>query len=136
MTAEVKILVEGSTNADRVGETGVERDCPTITLIQDNDQIIVVDPGVLESQQILVDALAKENLAVADVNLIFITHSHIDHYRNIGMFPNAKVLEFFGLWDGNIVQGWHENFSENIQILRTPGHDYTEITFFVKTFDG
>ena len=94
MAAEVKILVEGRTNYDSVAEIGQESTSPTISLVKDGKIIMVVDPGVLESQQILVDALAKENLAVVDVNLIFITHSHIDHYRNIGMFPNAKVLEF------------------------------------------
>ena len=60
---------------------------------------MVVDPGILKSQQELVNALAKENLTVEDVNFVFITHSHIDHYRNIGMFPKAKTLEYFGIWD-------------------------------------
>ena len=136
MSAEVKILVEGYTNANEVGETGEEKTCPTITLIKDGDLAMVVDPGILESQQILVDALAKENLTVQDVNVVCITHSHIDHYRNIGMFPNAKTLEFFGLWNKNTVEDWSERFTANIQILRTPGHDYTGITLLVNVKDG
>src|ERR1035437_9998916 len=123
MSAEVKILVKGSTNADRVGETGIERDCPTITLVRDGEIIMVVDPGVLANQHILVDALKKENLTVKDVNVVCVTHSHIDHYRNVGMFPNAKVLECFGLWNGNRVENWSEKFTTNIQVIRTPGHD-------------
>ena len=136
MSAEVKILIEGETNANEVGETGEEKTRPTITLIRDDGFVIVVDPGILKSQQTLVDALEKENLTVNDVNIVCITHSHIDHYRNVGMFPNAKVLEYFGLWKKESVEDWHQNFSENIQILRTPGHDYTCITLFVKTSDG
>lgn len=136
MPAEVKILVEGYTNAGSVAKTGEERSCSTVTLIRDGDLIVVVDPGILERQQILIDALAEENLTVEDVNVVCITHSHLDHYRNIGMFPNAKVLEFFGLWDKDTVEDWKEQFSANVQILRTPGHDYTGITLFVTTKDG
>jgi len=133
MSAEVKILLEGYTNADSVIEGGGEKTQPTITLVRDGDLVVVVDPGVLESQQILIDALAKENLTVKDANVVCITHSHIDHYRNIGMFPNAKTLEFFGLWERNTTQDWKEQFTDDIQILRTPGHDYTGITLLVTT---
>lgn len=136
MPAEVKILVEGSTNADSVAETGEEKTQPTITLVRDGDVIMVVDPGILESQQVLIDALQKEDLTVQDVNVVCITHSHIDHYRNVGMFPNAKTLEFFGLWEKNTAHDWKEQFSPDIQIMRTPGHDYTGITLFVQTKDG
>lgn len=136
MSAEVKILVKGYTNADSVAETGEERTQPTITLVKDGDLVMVVDPGILDSQQALIDALGQEGLTPDDVDIVCITHSHIDHYRNIGMFFNAKVLEFFGLWDKNMVHDWQEQFSPNIQILRTPGHDYTGITVFVTTENG
>jgi glyoxylase-like metal-dependent hydrolase (beta-lactamase superfamily II) len=136
MVAEVKILVEGYTNADSVDRAGEEKTCATITLVRDDGTIMVVDPGVLESQQILIDELAKENLTVKDVNFVCITHSHIDHYRNIGMFPNAKALDFSGVWDKNVCKDWQENFTTNIQIMKTPGHDYTSITLFVDTDEG
>jgi glyoxylase-like metal-dependent hydrolase (beta-lactamase superfamily II) len=136
MGAEVKILVEGYTNSDSVAEMGEERTRPTITLVRDGDITMVVDPGVLESQQVLIDALKEENLTVEDIDIVCVTHSHIDHYRNIGMFPNAKTLEYFGLWSKQTVDNWSENFTDNIKILHTPGHDYTGITLFVKTNEG
>ncbi len=136
MAAEVKILVKGFTNADSIAEIGKERTQATITLVKDGDLVMVVDPGILEDQQVLVDALLKENLTIDDVNVVCITHSHLDHYRNVGMFPKAKVLEFFGLWEKNAIKHWDEQFSPNIKILRTPGHDYTDITIFVTTEDG
>lgn len=137
MPAKVKILVEGYTNADSKAESGGdEKTCATISLIKDGNLVIVVDPGVLEAQQVLIDALQKEGLGVNDVNMVCITHSHIDHYRNIGMFENAKTLEYFGVWNKNASEDWHEQFTPNIQILKTPGHDYTSLTLFVKTEDG
>lgn len=132
MNAKVKVLVEGYVSAD----VGGGKTRPTISLVQDKDIVMVVDPGILENQQLLVDALKKEGLLVDDVNIVCLTHSHIDHYRNAGMFPKAKMLEYFGLWTGNTVEDWDERFSENIQILKTPGHDYSCITLFVKTDQG
>jgi len=130
--AEVKILIEGYTSAD----SGGEKTCATITLIKDGNNKIIVDPGVLENQKMLVDKLKEEGLLVDDINIVFITHSHIDHYRNIGMFSEAKTLEYFGLWDKNTVQDWPEQFSEDIKIIKTPGHNYDGLTFLVKTSDG
>lgn len=136
MFAEVKILLEGYTNADNLEKTEEERSSATVTLVRDKDVIMVVDPGTMVNQKILVEALAREGLKIENVTHVCITHSHIDHYKNVGMFPHAKVLEFFGLWHKNKVDDWTENFTENIKIIRTPGHDYSSITLFVKTNIG
>ena len=77
-----------------------------------------------------------EGLSINDVNIVCITHSHIDHYRNIGMLPGAKTLEYWGLWDKNTVDDWKEQFTEDIKIVKTPGHSYDSITLFIKTNQG
>ncbi|MBT4870527.1 MAG: MBL fold metallo-hydrolase [Candidatus Diapherotrites archaeon] len=136
MVAEVKVLIEGSTNADGLAEGEEERSWPTITLIKDNGLNIVTDPGTLRNQRLLIDALAKENLTVDTIDMVFLTHSHIDHFRNVGMFPTAKVLEFYGIWEEDTVEEWKEQFSEDIQIIKTPGHIANGLTFLVKTKKG
>ncbi len=133
--AEVKILIKGYTTED-TGEHEIDATVPTITLVKDNDLVIISDPGVLENQQILVDKLKDEGLTVDDIDIVFITHSHIDHYRNIGMFPKAKTLEYWGLWDGVAVKDWDEQFTDDIKIIKTPGHNYDSLTMLVKTKNG
>ncbi|MFA5188993.1 MAG: MBL fold metallo-hydrolase [Patescibacteria group bacterium] len=133
--AEVKILIEGFTTADSK-EQGEEKTSPTITLVRDGDIIMIVDPGVVESQDLIIEKLKKEGLSVNDINFVCLTHSHIDHFRNIGMFPEAKTLEYFGLWDKNTVEDWQEQFSQDIKIIKTPGHNYDSITLLVKTEIG
>lgn len=128
--AFVKILVEG------YEDINLSKARSTISLVRDGNIAMVVDPGALDDRQILIDALQKEEMSVEDVNFVCLTHSHIDHYMNIGMFSNAKILEYFGVWDGEKVEDWNENFTDDIQILKTPGHDETGITLFVKTDDG
>jgi len=133
--AEVKVLINGFTNEDSA-KAGEEKTCATITLVRDGNSKIIVDPGVLDGQKILIDRLEEEGLSVDDIDIIFITHSHIDHYRNIGMFPEAKTLEYYGLWDKNTVQDWQEKFSDDIKIIKTPGHSLDSLTFLVKTSEG
>ena len=130
--AQVNILIQGFTSGDNnEGET-----CPTITLVKDRNIVMVVDPGVLKSQQVLIEALAKENLKVSDVNYVFITHSHLDHYRNIGMFAEAKTIEYYGIWDKGTVEDWPEQLSQDIKIIKTPGHNYDGLSLLVKTEIG
>jgi len=130
--AEVKVLIPGYTSE----ESGEEKTCATISLVKDKDIVMVVDQSVLESQQMLVDSLKREGLKIEDINFVCITHSHLDHYRNIGMFPEAKTLEFYGVWDKNTCDEWEEQFTEDIKIIKTPGHDKTSITLLVKTNEG
>ena len=130
--AKVKVLVKGYLSRDNDGRTG-----STVSLVLDKGIVMVVDPGFLKDKQFLFDELKKEGLSVNDINFVCITHSHIDHYVNIGLFPNAKILEYYGIWDKEgRVEDWQERFTENIQILKTPGHNETCITLFVKTDDG
>jgi len=132
--AEAKILIEGYTSADIKESEG--RTCPTMTLIRDGNNIIITDPGVLPSQEILKEKLKEEELSIDDINFVFLTHSHLDHYRNVGMFPCAKVLEYFGIWDGDKCDEWQEKFSKDIKIINTPGHNSNSLTFLVKTKRG
>lgn len=132
---KVKILIEGYTTADEK-KAGEEKTCPTITLVKSENIVMIVDPGVLEDQKILADKLKEEGLKINDVNIVFITHSHLDHYRNIGMFPKAKTLEYYGLWDKNTVEDWEEQFTKDIRIIKTPGHNHNSITLLVKTEKG
>ena len=130
--AEVKILVEGYTSE----ESEQENTCCTVTLIKDENINMVVDPGTLKDRQILINALKQEGLTINDINFVCITHSHMDHYRNIGMFPEAKALDYWGIWENDTVDDWNPKFTDNIEIIKTPGHDYSGITLLVKTDKG
>ena len=131
MPATVKVLIQGYLSADRGQKT-----CPTITLVTTKDFIMLVDPGTVEDQQEIINALEAEDLTVDDVDIVAITHSHFDHYKNVALFPKAKVLEYWGLWDQGKSEKWQENFSDDVRIMKTPGHDYSGLTFFIKTDDG
>ena len=129
--AEVKILVEGYLSAETEG-----RSCSTIVLIKDKNMNMIVDPGSLPDQSLIAERLKKEGLTVNDINIVFITHSHMDHYRNIGMFPKAKALDYWGWRDGDVWSECDGKISEDIRMIKTPGHSYDSSTLLVKTKQG
>jgi len=136
---QIKALIEGWTNADceKLGQKPTTA-C-TISLIRDKGIIALVDPGELPSQQVLIDALKRENLTKEDITHIFQTHYHVDHTRNTGLFPeNVKVVNEFGVWQEGADEDleFPNNYSENIKIILTPGHSHDGLSFAVKTDRG
>jgi len=133
--AEVKILIEGYTSGETNG-----RSCSTVVLVKDKinnkETNIVVDPGTLPSQQALIDELNKNSLKPEDIDIVFITHSHMDHYANIGMFVNAKSLSFDGWYENDFWKECNDKISKDLEIIKTPGHSDDSITLLVKTQKG
>lgn len=130
--ARVKILAEGYASGDNKGHS-----CSTVTLIQDKDAgNIVVDPGTLASPEILIGKLNEENLSLDDINLVCITHSHMDHYKYVGLFPKAKILDYWGYWEKDVWSEASSKISERISLLKTPGHSDDSISLLVQTEEG
>ncbi|GAF90765.1 unnamed protein product [marine sediment metagenome] len=129
--AKVKVLIEGYTS----GETG-GHSCSTIVLVEDKNIKMIVDPGTLPDQKLLTEKLKEAGLNIESINVVCITHSHMDHYRNIGMFPKAKALDYWGWWEGDVWKKGEAKITENIKIINTPCHSDDNITLLVKTKKG
>ncbi len=119
--ASVDILVTGYVREATGGE-GVQG---TISLVRSGDVVIVVDPGMLRDRTDLVAALQQHQLGVDDVSHVFLTHHHVDHTRNVGMFPRAVVVDNESTYAGDV---WGEHsgdghlLADDVTILQTPGH--------------
>lgn len=129
--AEIKVLIRGLTRkiSDREWEAS-----PNVILIKDSGKNILVDPGANPK---LLDILKRENIKSDDIDMIFLTHFHIDHLLNIRFFPNIDIVE------GNLI---HKNEQEvafldkipgtNIQVVPTPGHAHEHTSLIVETEKG
>lgn len=135
--AEVKVLLEGYLMKDSPSGRG---SCCTISLIRAGDIVMVVDPGTVVDQKLIVDALLKEGLEVSDVTHVGITHGHMDHYRNIGMFADAISVDYDGIWtkDECVYSNKDEvvEIGDGLKTVKTPGHSHDSITFLVETSRG
>ena len=65
-------------------------------LIVAGDRAAFVDTGTNHSVDLLLDALARKNLEVGQVDFVFLTHVHLDHAGGAGRLmrrlPNAKAI--------------------------------------------
>ena len=130
---QVKVLIAGYVK----NNTQV---VPTTTLIRDGKFNIVVDPGMGKNKKtVLKKALANENLTFADINLVFYTHYHLDHTQYVGLFPQAKLVDAFYIYEG---ENWLEHegdgyhLSPNVSIIHTPGHTPEHASLKVETPQG
>ena len=133
--ATVDVLIAGHVEETQAGESVH----PTVSLVRDGDLVVVVDPGILADPALLTDALAERGLGVGDVTHVFATHHHLDHTRNIGMFPTARVVDVDSVYDGSLWlahdgDGYH--LSDAVSVIETPGHSQECAALVVRTEEG
>lgn len=127
---EVKVLIEGYVKEIN----GEEFASSSTVLIEDVINKIIVDPG--SNRKLLLEKLKEEGLTAEDINMVLLTHNHLDHGLLTGMFPNALVYDDSSIssMDSKIIN--HEGFiGDNIEIISTPGHDQFHMSILVKNTD-
>ena len=132
MTLKVKILIEGYLKE----EEDYESVSSTTVLIRDGKLKIIVDPGM--NRKLLIESLKKEKLKLEDINYVILSHYHLDHSLLTGIFVNANVLYAGDIYsfDGRIKERKENILGEDIEIIKTPGHNSDCRTILVKTDKG
>jgi len=111
----------------------------SVSLIVDQDQLIVVDPGMAPSQAAISGPLLELGFQPAQITDVVISHHHPDHTINVGMFPNARVHDHWAVyhferWDSRPAEGFL--VSPSVLLWETPGHTPQDITTLVGTNQG
>jgi len=129
--ARVKVLVEGYAHECK----GYYKATCTSVLIEDSGKKIIVDPGCNEG--LLLSALEKEGLTPKSIDLIFLSHYHVDHVLNLRLFPGKDVLDGDTIYRGDKEFSFKEKIPKtNIEIIETPGHAHEHATPLVRTKEG
>lgn len=82
------VLTEGWLHFDRhTGMREAVRARCTTTLIVSSTGTVLIDPGA--DAEVLTRALAQYGYSPADIDTVFLTHSHADHYEGIELFADA-----------------------------------------------
>jgi len=111
----------------------------TVTLIQDGNAVVIVDPGMVPSRPGLLAALARHGLAPAAVTDVVFSHHHPDHTVNAALFPAARIHDHWAIYDGDL---WISRdadgaeLSPSVRLMATPGHTLQDITTLAATPDG
>lgn len=134
--ATFSILIDGFADEANLASHDTARYQPNIVLVRVDELVIVVDPGTVEKQSLIADALARHGLKTTDVTHVIHTHHHLDHTRNAGMFADVPVIDAWAAWDGVDYDRKPVTLHEAIRLQPTPGHSYDSLTIFVETQDG
>jgi glyoxylase-like metal-dependent hydrolase (beta-lactamase superfamily II) len=111
----------------------------SVSLVLDGAAAIVVDPGMVADIDLIVAPLRGHGLSPREVTHVVITHHHPDHTINVGLFPDAEVVDFWASYRGD---QWldHEGdgyrVSEHARLILTPGHTNEDATLLVQTDAG
>jgi glyoxylase-like metal-dependent hydrolase (beta-lactamase superfamily II) len=111
----------------------------SVSLVLDGPAIIVVDPGMVAEADLILAPLRGLGVGPRDVTSVVVTHHHPDHTINVGLFPNAEVVDFWARYRGDQWldhdgEGYH--VSEHAYLILTPGHTNEDATLMVQTDDG
>lgn len=129
--AKIEILVQGYVYKE--GE--VEHASSSAVLVQEKEINIIVDPGIAKEQ--LAAGLKKVGLKPEDIHYVFLTHYHPDHGYGAAWFPQAKVIDYEMIYEGDKM--WpHDGFvpDTELAIMRTPGHATEHCSLAVLTDKG
>jgi len=126
---KVKVLIEGYAHP---GPNGSYIASPSCTLLISKGKKIIVDPGA--NQKLLQAKLKNHGLSPSDIDLIFLSHFHPDHFLAIRLFPNHDILDSDMIWreDKEIFYKGVIPGTE-IEIIKTPGHTSEHASLIVKT---
>ena len=110
----------------------------TVALIEADDSIIIVDPGMVSEDIDLVQKIESAGVEKESITHVFISHHHPDHTVRIGMFPNATVVDFWGSYNNDLWEDHGDRFeiTKNVMVIRTPGHTDEDASLVVVAEDG
>lgn len=111
----------------------------SVTLLQHENQNILVDTGGRGMFSPLKISLKEQGLDPSDINIVILTHLHLDHSFNISRFPNARIFAWMHEWrDGETlripgINGFR--LLDVISLLQTPGHAEEHLSVVVQGDD-
>ncbi|MEA1908712.1 MAG: MBL fold metallo-hydrolase [Euryarchaeota archaeon] len=107
-----------------------------VVYIETDDRNIIVDTGFDYEDNVewknsetnrenLINSLKHYRIAPEDIDLVFITHWHRDHFGNLDVFPDAEIMAHRAhqRLDYRCREiGDREEIVEGVMVLATPGH--------------
>lgn len=113
-----------------------DRVAGTVSLVRDDDAVVVIDPGMVPDRSVILDPLARLGVRPADVTDIILSHHHPDHSMNIALFPEVRVHDHWAVYERDI---WTSRPADGFEVCKsvalmgTPAHTPQDITTLVTT---
>jgi glyoxylase-like metal-dependent hydrolase (beta-lactamase superfamily II) len=111
----------------------------SVSLIEDGPARLVVDPGMVAQRDSILGPLRDHGVEPGQVTHVLLTHHHPDHTLNVGLFPDAEVVD---IWARYRSDRWLDHDGEgyrptpHVRLLLTPGHTGVDVTWLAETDHG
>ena len=121
-------------------DNGMRKVGSTVTLVEGKDINLIADPGMAAKgawPKILAE-LSLRGLTANDITHVFISHHHPDHNTQLGLFPNAILVDHWASYQHDIWKDHGDNYviAPGIEVMRTPGHTGEDASLIVDTAEG
>lgn len=125
--AEVHVLVEGYVKDRGQAVQG------TVALVNDEGHHIITDPGMTLQPDAIAQALSLHRLSPSDIDTVFITHHHPNHTWHMGLFPEAKLIDFNSTYQHEQWVDFANDYpvTGNVRVVSTPGRTRQDATLLV-----
>lgn len=142
MSLTISVIIEGVHQTKEKSEDLVvlEPHTGAVTLIQSGEKNILVDAGGKGTFPLIEVELRHHGLTPKDIDIIILTHFHLDHSFNVALFPNAKILGWKHYWGSlrtvriNAIE-MHE-VEKGVSVFPTPGHAEEHLAVLVTDETG
>ncbi|KAL6733652.1 hypothetical protein Aduo_004283 [Ancylostoma duodenale] len=91
----------------------------SVTLVRSRGVNILVDCGDPWNGDEILQRLAEFDIEKEGINIVVVTHGHIDHCGNLGLFKSAKIYMASDI----AVNGEYDSLSEENPVMLTPDVD-------------
>ena len=79
-----------------------DRVASTVVLVRDADAIIVIDPGMAASRDVILGPLEALGVSPPAVSDVIFSHHHPDHTLNAALFPDARFHDHWAIYQGDV----------------------------------
>jgi len=138
---EISLLIQGTHVMEEAeGGVNIVDHTGAVTLVRNGSINILVDVGGRGRMPEIQAGLSAKGLKEEDVDLIILTHFHLDHAFNIGFFTKARVIGWNHEWKSGStfrfkdIETW--KVADGIHILPTPGHTPEHISVVLEMPNG
>lgn len=117
------------------GTQYIEGHTSSVTLIKTDGMNILVDAGGRGKINEITSGLLSNGLKCKEIDIVILTHFHLDHSYNIAYFDSAKIYGWRHEWkEGETILVCPENVDlpSGIKIMPTPGHTHDHISVIVE----
>lgn len=132
--------IEGREFVPGATPDGARKVASTITLVLGPEIVLVADPGMTadDAWDETLQKMRALGVRPRDVTHVFISHHHPDHITRLGLFPNAEIVDHWGLYESDVWSDHPDEFelAPGIRVFQTPGHTHEDASLVVETPEG